>query len=257
MIIHLYADPKVQEAERTLRKDPSIAVCDNLDEAEAVVSLGGDGHMLKTVHMLIHKEREDLPIYGLNYGSKGFMLNSATDKPELRLRERIQTADLNSIKLLEVQARNHNTERSFYGLNEAALLRSGAQSAHVEICVNGKTKIQRLIGDGVLVATETGSSAYNLSAHGTVLPLNAGLVALTPICPYSPRRWRGAVLPNESKLSFKVLDQEKRGVNLSVDYHQYSDVSEVEVTRSSREVNLLFDAWNPISEKLLAEAFDS
>jgi NAD+ kinase len=224
----------------------------SLDEADAVVALGGDGFMLRTLHR--HMARA-LPVYGMKLGSIGFLMNQY--HPD-GLEERLSRAQPTVLKplLMEVvtEAGSSMTALAF---NEVSLLRQTKQAAHVRVSLNGVVKIEELMCDGVLVATPAGSTAYNLSAHGPILPLGSRLLAMTPISPFRPRRWRGAILPAITEIRFEVLDPYKRPVSATADSHEVRDVVEVSI-RESREqtMTLLFDPEHNLEERILNEQFE-
>jgi NAD+ kinase len=223
-----------------------------LDEADAVVALGGDGFMLRTLHR--HMARA-LPVYGMKLGSIGFLMNQY--HPD-GLEERLSRAQPTVLKplLMEVVTEAGSTVTAL-AFNEVSLLRQTKQAAHVRVSLNGVVKIEELMCDGVLVATPAGSTAYNLSAHGPILPLGSRLLAMTPISPFRPRRWRGAILPAITEIRFEVLDPYKRPVSATADSHEVRDVVEVSI-RESREqtMTLLFDPEHNLEERILNEQFE-
>ena len=223
-----------------------------LDQADVVVALGGDGFMLRTLHR--HMPRA-LPVYGMKLGSIGFLMNHYRADGLLERLSRAQPTVLKPL-LMEVvtEAGSSVTALAF---NEVSLLRQTKQAAHVRVSLNGVVKIDELMCDGVLVATPAGSTAYNLSAHGPILPLGSSLLAMTPISPFRPRRWRGAILPAVTEVRFEVLDPYKRPVSATADSHEVRDVVEVSI-RESREqtMTLLFDPEHNLEERILNEQFE-
>ena len=225
-----------------------------LAEAEAVVVLGGDGFMLNTLHALLDSERS-IPAYGLNLGTVGFLMNhyrGCANLPErLRKARRIGVSPLR----MEAVLRDGRREVSF-AINEVSLLRETRQTAKLEVSVNGRVRIPELACDGVLLATPVGSTAYNLSAHGPILPLDSRMLALTPISPFRPRRWRGAILPDRSRVSFRVREPDKRPVAAVADQKEYREIAEVHVgIAAERELVLLFDPHQSLDERIVAEQF--
>lgn len=222
-----------------------------LAEADLIVALGGDGFMLETLHRSMERK---IPIYGMNKGTVGFLMN------EYRLDnllERIERAHLAEIHPLRMRAtRGAGTSQDALGINEVALHRQSGQAAKIRILIDGQIRIPELICDGVLVATPAGSTAYNLSAHGPILPLSAGVLALTPISAFRPRRWRGALLPRQAHIRFEILDFYKRPVSASADATEVRDVAEVEV-EEARDITLqlLFDPEHNLEERILTEQF--
>jgi NAD+ kinase len=195
-------------------------------EAEQVVALGGDGFLLQTLHEMLQR-RTLCPIFGMNRGTIGFLMN---DWRIDGLRERVNRARSFSVAPLRMDALTVTGDTiSNPAINEVSLLRQTRQTAWIEVSVNGRVVLPELVCDGVLVATPAGSTAYNLSAQGPILPLGANLVALTPISPFRPRRWRGALIPDELKISLRVLDPVKRAVSAVADQLEIRDVATVEV----------------------------
>jgi len=221
------------------------------EEADAIVALGGDGLMLQTMHDHLHSR---IPIYGMNRGSVGFLLNVYTEN---RLKYLLEAADITVIYALRMTVRDVNSAtREVLAINEVSLFRQIYQAAKLKIGVDGTTRLEELICDGVLVATPAGSTAYNLSAHGPILPITAPLLALTPISPFRPRRWRGALLPNEAKVLIEVLEPNKRPVSAVADHTEFRDVVAVEVGEASGiDLFMMFDPGHTLAERILAEQF--
>jgi NAD+ kinase len=221
------------------------------DDADVVVALGGDGMMLQTLH-----ERRDSvkPIYGMNRGSVGFLMNEyGVD----RLKERLAGAEHVVIHPLVMEATgiDGKTQRA-RAFNEVSLLRQSYQAAKLQISVDGKMRLLELISDGVLVATPVGSTAYNLSAHGPILPLNAPLLALTPLSPFRPRRWRGALLPEQAVIQIDILEADKRPVSAVADHFEVRSVSRVVIRMdTTSSIVMLFDPGHSLDERILAEQF--
>jgi NAD+ kinase len=223
----------------------------SFEHAEAVVALGGDGHMLQTLHRAMDRE---LPVYGMNFGSIGFLMNDFTED---RLLERIQAAERTKIHPLIMHVTDSaGAKHDELALNEVSLLRSTYQAAKLRISIDGKVRMEELVCDGILVATPVGSTAYNLSAHGPILPVGANLLALTPISSFRPRRWRGAIVANTATVVIEILEREKRPVNAVADNKEITDVARVEVREDRRHtVTLLFDTGHSLAERVLAEQF--
>ena len=221
------------------------------DTADVIVALGGDGFMLETLHRFLHR---GTPVYGMNRGSVGFLMN---DWREDDLPERIAAAQAATLHPLRMRAfRNGGTPVEALAINEVSLLRESRQAAKVRILVDGKERLAELICDGILISTPAGSTAYNLPAHGPVVPLGADLLPLTPISAFRPRRWRGALLPADVEVLFEILERDKRPVAAVADYTEVRDVARVEV-REARDVSLtlLFDPDHGLSERIIAEQF--
>jgi NAD+ kinase len=221
------------------------------DQADVIVALGGDGMMLETLHRFIGR---DVPIFGMNRGTVGFLMNQYDDED---LPARLATAQEVALHPLAMTARTITGETvRAIAINEVSLLRETRQTAKIAIHVDGVVRLPLLICDGILIATPAGSTAYNLSAHGPVLPLGSGVLALTPISAFRPRRWRGATLPHSAKVVFEVLESEKRPVSAVADYTEVRDVVEVEVCEDrSRALKLLFDPEHNLEERILSEQF--
>ncbi len=221
------------------------------EQAELIVALGGDGFMLRTLHAYRALE---LPVYGMKLGRVGFLMN----KFQLdELPERIARAHAASLFPLQMKVTDARGEESTrLAFNEVSLLRQSNQAAHLEVQLNGTVKLSTLVCDGILVSTPAGSTAYNLSAHGPILPLDANVLALTPISPFRPRRWRGAILPHRTEVILRVLDPGKRPVSATADFHEVRDVQLVSIRQSGGEgVRLLFDPEHSLEQRILDEQF--
>jgi len=220
-------------------------------EAEVIVILGGDGLMLQSLHRLMHRQT---PIYGMNLGTVGFLMNQYRPKglpARIRAARRIS---LTPLRMLATTTRGH--KRELLAINEVSLFRSSRQTARISIAVDGKERLPELYCDGVMVATAAGSTAYNLSVHGPIIPLGTGLLALTPISAFRPRRWRGALLPRHSAVEFTVLDPRKRPVAAAADSVDVTNVVKVTVTEATDiELTLLFDPEHDLEERILKEQF--
>ncbi len=220
------------------------------EQATALVALGGDGFMLETQHRYLGR---NLPVYGMNRGSVGFLMNAYREE---NLFERVASAQSANLHPLRMRAHTANATHAALAINEVSLLRETRQTAKLRILVDGKERLAELACDGILISTPAGSTAYNLSAQGPIVPLSANLLPLTPISPFRPRRWRGALLPSDARVVFEVLEPEKRPVAAVADYTEVRDVRRVEV-REDRSITLtlLFDPDTNLSERILAEQF--
>jgi NAD+ kinase len=221
------------------------------DEADVIVALGGDGLMLLTLHAQMGTAK---PIYGMNRGSVGFLMNEYRVES---LVERIAAAERSVIHPLQMRATDaagrHVTHRA---INEVHFLRRSYQAAKLRISVDGKVRLDELMCDGLIIATPAGSTAYNLSANGPILPLNAPLLAVTPISPFRPRRWRGALLPDRARVTIAVMESEKRPVNAVADQAEVNEVLAVEVSMDhSVDLVLLHDPGHSLDERILNEQF--
>ncbi|MEQ1771541.1 MAG: NAD kinase [Devosia sp.] len=219
--------------------------------AEVVVALGGDGLMLQSLHQAMPRS---VPVFGMNCGSVGFLMNDFSGEA---LFERLQAAKPTHIYPLTMTVRDANGgEHTAEALNEVSLFRTTYQAVKVEIAVDGKVQMDELICDGILLSTPAGSTAYNLSAHGPILPIDAPLLALTPISPFRPRRWRGAIIGNHASVTFRTKEWEKRPCSAVADNVEFQNAVEVSV-RENREhrVTLLFDPGTGLEERVLSEQF--
>jgi NAD+ kinase len=223
------------------------------DDAEIVVALGGDGHMLETLHRFMDRHR---PIYGMNCGSVGFLLNTYNEDGLLERLARAQRVTLHPLLMRTTDMNGRQCEARAF--NEVSLLRETRQTAKLRISIDGVIRLAELICDGVLVCTPAGSTAYNLSAHGPIVPLGAGVLALTPISAFRPRRWRGALVPHSATVALDVLEANKRPVSAVADYTEVRDVARVEITEDlETDLTLLFDPEQNLEERILKEQFEA
>ncbi|MGH6877628.1 MAG: NAD kinase, partial [Rhizomicrobium sp.] len=206
------------------------------EKAEIVIALGGDGFMLQTLHAF---PRGDRPIYGMNFGSIGFLMNEFAEE---HLHQRLDAAEAAKVHPLRMVATTRDGSKEALAFNEVSLLRQTRQAAKIRILVDGKVRIPELICDGILISTPAGSTAYNLSAHGPILPIDADLLALTPISAFRPRRWRGALLSHRARTRFEILEADKRPVSTVADDLEVRDVRAVDVAEDrSIAMTMLFD----------------
>ncbi len=242
--------PPAQEAAAALRDRYEWVP---LEQATMVVALGGDGFLLQTLHAMLDRRRI-LPVFGMNLGTVGFLMNEWSAD---LLENRIARAKIFTVTPLRMEAVTVDGEKiSSPAINEISLLRETRQTAKLEVTVNDRIVIPELVCDGVLVSTPAGSTAYNLSAQGPILPLDSALIALTPISPFRPRRWRGAILPERTRISFRVLDPIKRPVSAVADQAEVRDVATIDVAidRSST-LTLLFDPEHALDDRITMEQF--
>ncbi len=244
------AAPLAREAEAVLREQHEFVP---LDQADAVIVLGGDGHMLQVLHDLL-ENRRDIPAYGMNRGTIGFLMNGWQPG---ELLNRLQRAKSFSVKPLTTTVTTVSGQSfTLPAINEVSLLRETRQAAKIEISVNGRPVIPELICDGILVSTPAGSTAYNLSANGPILPLDSSLLALTPISPFRPRRWKGAILPDRYVIKLTILESSKRPVSAVADQREIRDIASVEVALDrSRSLTLLFDPEHALDDRIAMEQF--
>jgi len=220
-------------------------------KADVIVALGGDGLMLQTLHKFMKSGK---PIYGMHRGTVGFLMNEFAEE---KLAERLTSAHITVIHPLLMQARDvQGRTHEHRAINEVSLFRQSAQASHLRILIDGQERLAELISDGVLVATPAGSTAYNLSAHGPILPLDAPLLALTPVSPFRPRRWRGAILSDRAVIEFRVLDPEKRPVSAVADQVEVRDIASVKMALDrSNPLTLLFDPEHALDDRIVMEQF--
>lgn len=220
-------------------------------DADVIVALGGDGFMLHCLHRNLFSGK---PIFGLNRGTVGFLMN---DYSENNLIERIQKADSFELHPLRMEATDiHGKKHSYLAINEVSVLRETRQAAKIQISIDGKPRLHKMVGDGLIVATPAGSTAYNLSAHGPILPIGANVLSLTPISCFRPRRWRGALISEDSNIELIILDENKRPVSATADMHEVRDTKNVKITSAKDvSVTMLFDPHHNLAERIFLEQF--
>jgi NAD+ kinase len=240
--------PEAEEARHRLAKHYGNVAP---GEADVIVALGGDGFMLQTLHGFMSAGK---PIYGMHRGTVGFLMN---EYHEEHLRERLAAAQTTVIHPLLMRARaSDGAVRDFHAFNEVSLFRQTYQAARLRILIDGKERLSELVADGVLLATPAGSTAYNLSAQGPIIPINAELMALTPISPFRPRRWRGALLPDSARVRVEVLEAAKRPVAAVADHDEVRDVLAVDIKMDHGiGMRTLFDPGHSLDERIVREQF--
>ena len=221
------------------------------NDADVIVALGGDGLMLQTLHKFMNSGK---PIYGMQRGTVGFLMNDFSID---NLIERLTAAQITVIHPLVMRARDSaGRMHEHRAINEVSLFRQSAQAAHLRILIDGQERLAQLVADGVLLATPAGSTAYNLSVQGAIIPINAPLLALTPISPFRPRRWRGALLPDKAKVTIEVQDADKRPVAAVADSDEVRSVRSVDIEMDHAvSLNMLFDPGHNLDERILREQF--
>lgn len=221
------------------------------EDADVIVALGGDGLMLQTLHKFMQTGK---PIYGMHRGTVGFLMNEFQEKG---LKERLDAAEVAVIHPLAMRARDADgRDYESYAINEVSVFRQSYQAARLRILIDGKERLAELIADGALVSTPAGSTAYNLSALGPIIPINAPLLALTPISPFRPRRWRGALLPDTARVTIEILDAKKRPAAAVADHYEVRDVAAVDIRMDhSISMHMLFDPGHSLDERILREQF--
>lgn len=220
-------------------------------DAEALVVLGGDGFMLHSLHEYM---KRDIPFYGMNCGTVGFLMNEFREENLLHRINYAKQATLHPLHMdvIDQKGKKHHA----LAINEVSLLRETRQAAKLQVSIDEKVRLNELVCDGILVSTPAGSTAYNLSVNGPIVPLGTDLLALTPISPFRPRRWRGALLPHKAMVQFKVINPEKRPVSAVADFTEIRDVAEVNITEdSTKSLRILFDEGHSLEERILREQF--
>ena len=222
-----------------------------VDQAEVIVALGGDGFMLQTLHAT---QTLDTPVYGMNRGTIGFLMNAYQEDDLPARLAQAEEEIINPLRMTALDAKGDMHDG--LAINEVSLLRAGPQAAKLRITVDGRMRMQELVCDGALVATPAGSTAYNYSAHGPIVPIGSDVLALTAMSAFRPRRWRGALLPKKAVVRFDVLDAEKRPVMAEADSNSVRDVVSVEI-RSEPDIGhrILFDPGHGLEERLIREQF--
>ncbi|MBX9804849.1 MAG: NAD kinase [Alphaproteobacteria bacterium] len=221
------------------------------EKADVIIVLGGDGFMLKTLHQF---QALNKPVYGINCGTVGFLMNAYQEEDLLKRLKMARETVLHPLKMTATDVAGKTVVA--HAINEVSLLRHTAQAAKIRIYVDGVARLDTLVCDGILIATPAGSTAYNLSAHGPIIPINANLLALTPISAFRPRRWRGALLPDTAQVTLEILEADKRPVSASADDLEVRDVQRVEIHQDPKtQYRLLFDPHHNLEERILGEQF--
>jgi NAD+ kinase len=240
---------KAQSSYKSLKE--KYQFIDDVEQADAIVALGGDGFMLNILHKHLTLE---VPIYGMNCGTVGFLMNEFRED---KLIEAINGAKSYNLHPLQMTAIDKSgKEHKAIAINEVSLLRETRQAANLKISIDGKMRMQDLACDGILLATPAGSTAYNLSAHGPIIPINAEILALTPISPFRPRRWRGALLNHKAVVKIDIHNPNKRPVSAVADFTEIRDVVSVEIKEDRHQnINVLFDPGHSLEERIIREQF--
>ncbi len=223
------------------------------NDCDIIVILGGDGTMLEALHKYGHLSK---PVYGMNFGSVGFLMNPYHENDLIESLKKVSHVEIHPLKMKAIDI--HGKMHEAVAFNEVALLRETRQTARLKISVDNVVRIPELVCDGILLATPAGSTAYNLSAHGPILPLSSNMLALTPISAFRPRRWRGALIPSQLHVKIESLDDDKRPVSATADSQEFRDVVSLEIHQSkSITRTMLFDPEHHLEERILKEQFVS
>lgn len=240
-----------QLATQIYKKVTNIITPLDPEDASAIIVIGGDGELLHAFHRYMHL---NLPFYGINAGSVGFLMNKFHEEDLLSNLENLMITELHPLmmRVTDVKGNIHNA----MAINEVSIFRKTNQAAKFSIEVDGIERMPEISADGAIVATSAGSSAYNLSAGGKIVPLGSNVLCLTPICPFRPRRWHGAILPDKVKITFKVKDIHKRPVNAVADFHEYQNVEKIEVTSlKNHSIRVLYDQKHTFEDRVIKEQF--
>ena len=242
-------NPEAKENEKELVK---LYGQNSLEEAEYIVPIGGDGLLLKSLH---NYSKLNKPFFGINFGSIGFLMNNIINKD---LNEIVNHSKKSIFKPLKMSATSiDNKIFEAYAYNEVSLMRQSHLASKIKIKINDQIKMEELICDGILLSTSAGSTAYNLSAHGSILPLDSNILALTPISAFRPRRWRGALLSEINKIEFEVIDNKNRSSSVTADNVEFRNISKVNIISSEEnKCTVLFDSKHSIEDKILNEQFN-
>lgn len=220
-------------------------------DVDVILALGGDGFMLHTLHAFMHR---NLPIYGMNCGSVGFLMNPYGEDDLLEFIKAAKPVILHPLRMIATN--RDGEEHVALAINEVSFLRETNQAAHLRVSVDGNIKLKKMVCDGLLVATPAGSTAYNLSANGPIIPLGSGVLALTPISPFRPRRWRGALLPHTTVVDIDVVNPKKRPVSAVADFNEVRDVTHVTIKEARNiSIRLLFDPSHSLEDRIIKEQF--
>lgn len=252
MKIHFTASD-VDEAQDALARLCKTHGQSPIEDADVVVVMGGDGTLLETVHQTLAYQK---PVYGMNRGSVGFLLNPFHPDNLIDRIKGAHSVTLYPLKMTVLDKTGATTEALAF--NEVSLIRESRQAAKIGIALDGVERMPELVCDGVLVSTPAGSTAYNYSAHGPIIPLSANVLALTPISAFRPRRWRGALLPSHTSVRFEILESEKRPVSATADFTEIRDVVQVDITQDNTSpFTLLYDSDHMLDERILREQFET
>ncbi len=242
-------NPEAREAEKKLIK---LYGQNSIDTSDYIIPIGGDGLLLKSLHNL---NKLNKPFFGINFGSIGFLMNNIINQD---LNETVSNSKKYLFKPLKMTATSTESQKyEAYAYNEVSIMRQTHLASKIKIKINNEIKMKELICDGVLVSTSAGSTAYNLSAHGSILPLDSNILALTPISAFRPRRWRGALLSESNKIELNILDNKDRSSSVTADNVEFRNIEKVNISSSNENIcTVLFDSKHSIEDKILNEQFN-
>lgn len=250
--LHFAADPE-KDMRDILKAFFSTYGQYSFEGCDVVVALGGDGFMLHMLHQALEVKK---PVFGLNFGSVGFLMNPYDESALLKRIHESNPVTIYPLKMVAYQQDKKESPFVYYALNEVSLLREEHQAAKIRISIDESMRLEQLVCDGILVSTPAGSTAYNFSAAGPILPITSNLLALTPISPFRPRRWRGALLPEDVTVKFEVLEAQKRPVSVSADFQEVRGIEVVTIEQDkTRPVTLLYDSHQTLGDRIIAEQF--
>jgi NAD+ kinase len=240
---------KAQEAYKSL--SAKYRFVPDVHAADVIIVLGGDGFMLHKLHKYMELNK---PIYGMNCGTVGFLMNEYRESDLIESINQAQPAQLHPLHMVAIA--KDGTVHNALAINEVSLLRCSKQAARIRIKIDGKVRMEELMCDGVLLATPAGSTAYNLSVHGPIIPIKADILALTPISPFRPRRWKGALIHHSAEVEIEILENEKRPVSAVADFTEVKDVRLVKISEERKiAINILFDSGHSLEERIISEQF--
>lgn len=226
--------------------------CSLLEDADVIIVIGGDGQLLHALHSYMHL---NIPFYGINFGSVGFLMNTYTDLKDLK--SSIFNANVTYINPLRMEIIDQKgIAKSALAINEVSIFRHSSQATKIKITIDKIERMQALVADGIIISTPAGSTAYNLSAGGQILPLNSNMLCLTPICPFRPRRWHGALLHSSVNISCQILEYTKRPVNAVADFHEFHNITKINVkSEHNMQIKLLFNNNHTLEDRIIKEQF--
>ncbi len=240
------------EAKKVELKLKDLYGQNSAEDSNYIIPIGGDGLLLKSLHTY---NKLNKPFFGINFGSVGFLMNNIKNDNLIEIIENSKNSNFKPLKMMSTNVDGKKFEA--YAYNEVSIMRQTHLASKIQININNEIKMKELICDGVLVSTSAGSTAYNLSAHGSILPLDSNILALTPISAFRPRRWRGALLSETNKIELFIIDNKERSSSVTADNIEFRNIEKVEIESSNENIcNVLFDSKHSIEDKILNEQFN-